>query len=145
MGIKSGSKKRVIRMVIDRRFREGNVERNSNMITSSLGSTMNGVEPINGMSPNDFKKTMDVAGDLVKQQTNSSIASPDTAMQHASPPTASNPQNQPGQATPPIVDPNSDLGKALNGQQSNLDLSKVPDDQKNMLLQTMMATGMQQK
>lgn len=123
----SSGKKRIIRLV--RKVREGKTEQASNMITSSLGNTINGPGKVGGLKPQDFKKQMDIATDMMQQQNSSNLATTTTSQQTDTGDTSA----------PPLVDPNSDLGRALNGQQSNLDLSKVPDEQKNLLLQTMLA------
>lgn len=114
------------------RKREGTVDRASNQITAQLGNTINGTpNDVNGVSPADMKKQIDVLSDMQAQSNVTNGPSETAGMEQAS-------------GNPSILNPQGQLGQSLQGQ-GGVDLSKVPQDQKDFLLQNMMLLNGQKK
>ena len=108
------------------RKREGATDRASNQITAQLGNTINGPQEINGVSPGEMKKEMDVMSDMMSQSNVTNGPAETAGMEPASGPSS-------------ILNPQGQLGQSLQGQNNAVDLSQVPQDQKDFLLQNMMA------
>lgn len=107
------------------RKREGTTNLASNQITAQLGNTLNGTQPVNGVAPEEMKKQIDLMSDM-QAQSNVSNRPAEVGTEPASGPSS-------------ILNPQGQLGQALQGQNGEVDLSKVPQDQKDFLLQNMMA------
>lgn len=106
------------------RKREGTIDRASNQVNAQLGNTINGTQAINGVPPAEMKKEMDVMSDMLSQSNVTNGPAETAGMEPANNSEPLNPQSQ--------------LGQTLQGQNTNMDLSKVPQDQKDFLLQNMM-------
>jgi len=126
-------------------LREDKIERAGNQIESQLGNLLNGEEAINGIKPTDMKNMMDMMSDMSQQSQaamgQDSEHSEDATML-AQQPASATAQSQPVsaggvQSQVPASGVNPQLTNALQGQPSNLDLSKVPQDQKDFLLQNL--------
>ncbi len=113
-----------------------NLQKNKDL-TNSLGNLMSGAstltggqqpasqqqsdQPFGGKSVGTLKDEMNMLVDVQKQVNAGNSTQ--------------------GTTSDTQVQGNDELSKALSGQQSNLDLSKVPQDQKDFLIKNMMLLG----
>lgn len=110
-------------------MKEGKTELASNQITASLGNTINGNQSVQGVDPTQFKQNMQVMSDMAQQAETSNITGP----------TAATPINAEDQRDAKEATVNALLGKT--DQTDQFDLSAVPDDQLDLLVQNAALMG----